>query len=343
MLGVQGHRWTYLPWVAVAIAATFVGLATDAVAAEAWAPKMFNKTRHDFGVVARGAVAEIEFPLDNIYKEEAHISDVRSSCGCTTAAASQTTFKSHEKGCIKATLNTRAFLGQKHAVVTVVFDKPYVAEVQLDVSGYIRSDIVMTPGRTEFGEIDLGQAAEKDLTIDYAGRGDWKIVDVRSANEHLEAELIETKRTGSQVGYKITIRLKDTAPTGDFTGQLLLMTNDKRLTSVPYTVQGRVLSPLTVNPTALALGVVETGQKVTKNLVVRGKKPFRITSVECPDGCLNFATSDMPKSMHLVPVTYTAGEQPGKLDVKFEIKTDLGPHSSASCTATATVKPHAGS
>src|SRR5687767_9627208 len=107
---------------------------------------MFQTTEHDFGTVARGAKAEFAFEFENLYEEDLHVAKVYSSCGCTTPAIEKRDLKTFEKAQILATYNTRAFLGQKSATITVVFDKPQYAEVQLEVSGYIRSDVVLEPG-----------------------------------------------------------------------------------------------------------------------------------------------------------------------------------------------------
>ena len=40
--------------------------------------------------------------------------------------------------------------------MTVYFDKPTYAEVQLQVAGFIRSDVVLQPGEIDFGNVDLG-------------------------------------------------------------------------------------------------------------------------------------------------------------------------------------------
>src|SRR5690606_33660741 len=118
--------------------------------------KMFNTRSHDFGTVARGAKAVYHFQVKNIYEEDAHIASVRSSCGCTTPQIVKPYLKTFEVGEIVAELNTVAFMGQKNATLTVVFDKPFYAEVQLQVSGLIRSDVVVTPGDIRLGSVDQG-------------------------------------------------------------------------------------------------------------------------------------------------------------------------------------------
>jgi hypothetical protein len=303
---------------------------------------MFEDTKHEFGTLARGSKAEWKFTLENVYKEDVHIAGVRSSCGCSTADVIQPTLKTWEKGVVLVKFNTRSFLGYKDATITVVFDKPYAAEVQLTVSGYVRSDVVLDPGVLDFGELDLGASSDKKLTISYAGREDWKITDVRSASARFEASLSETRRGNGRVGYELTVHLRDDTSAGDINEQLVLVTNDQKRTNIPFMVTGRVLPPVTVNPAALSMGVVQPGRKVTKQLVVRAKKPFRITAVHCQDESFAFRVDEKLKPLHLIPVTFTADEAGGKLARKIEIETDLAPDVPATCMVTAEVRPESG-
>ena len=93
--------------------------------------------------------------------------------------------------------------GQKEATITVVFDEPAYAEVQLKVSGFIRSDVVFTPGSVNFSDIQKGEEAVTPIEISYAGREDWAITDVRSRNSHLSVELAETHRGQGGVQYQM--------------------------------------------------------------------------------------------------------------------------------------------
>src|SRR6188474_3937645 len=112
---------------------------TSALPAKEWAQKMFRVASHDFGHLARGAKAEFSFELQNLYEEDVHIADVRTSCGCTIPTITKPTLKTWEKGSIIATLNTRSFVGQRNSTLTVVIDRPFYAEVPLTIAGYIHS------------------------------------------------------------------------------------------------------------------------------------------------------------------------------------------------------------
>src|SRR5688572_6542372 len=122
---------------------------------------MFKTTAHDFGAVARGAKTEFRFPFKNIYVEDLHVLRVSSSCGCTSPEVTNRDLKTYQTGYVVATFNTNAFVGYKSATVTVVFDKPFYAEVQLQVSGNIRGDIIVQPNFVDLGPIPQGQPAER--------------------------------------------------------------------------------------------------------------------------------------------------------------------------------------
>ena len=301
-------------------------LAGSPVYGQEWARKMFKQSKHDFGTVARSAKAEYEFVLSNIYLEDVHIASVRSSCGCTTLRIKKEWLTTYEKGAIVATFNTRAFLGRRGATLTVTIDKPFYAEVQLQVSGYIRSDLVFNPNSVQLGSVDQGGAVARRVAIDYSGRSGWKILEVKSANPHISAEVVETRRTGGQVKYDLLVHLDKNAPTGRIADHLMLVTNERGKTRVPIQVEGRVLSAVTVSPASLFMGVVQPGKSVTKKLVVRGKKPFRILAITCDDESFEFQTTpgEGPKALHVIPVTFAARETTGKITRTIRIETDLG-------------------
>jgi hypothetical protein len=188
---------------------------------------MFPVTSHDFRTVGRGTKSEYHFEFTNPYQEDVHIAKVRTSCGCTTPSVTQDTVKTHETAAVVATFNTRTHIGQKAATVTVVFDKPYYAEVQLKVSGFIRTDITFDPPEVAFGEIPEGQPREREVVITHSGNRDWKITDVRSHCTNLQVRLDPPERTTSTVRYRMLVRLDDSMDDGDFRERLTLISNDR--------------------------------------------------------------------------------------------------------------------
>jgi hypothetical protein len=312
-------------------------LAARSAGAQDWASKMFDTMSHDFGTVAKGSKTEYRFQLKNVFEEDAHILSVQSSCGCTTPVITKSLLKTFETGEIVAEFNTRDFTGHRSATLTVKLDKPFTPEVQLRVSGFIRSDVVLQPGAIDFGAVDYGTAAEQKLQVIYAGRENFIISDARSAEPYFEVEVTEKARGGGRVAYDLLIRLTKDAPIGYVKDQLILVTNDPRGPELPVSMQGRVVPDITISPTKLFIGVVPSGQTVTKNLLVRGKKPFKILEVKCLDKSFTIKASKEAKSVHLLPVVFTAGNDPGRISQKISIRTDHGDNTVENFTAFAEV------
>jgi hypothetical protein len=315
-------------WSSIAIIWS-ASLAAQSALAEQWVDKMVADREHNFGTVARGADTVYRFPVKNIYKQDIELVNVRSSCGCTSPSIEKALLKTGETGYIVASFNTRTFTGMHGATLTVEVkwnDKGIWrrGETQLRVNGNIRGDVVFQPGAVQFGTIDQGIVAEKDVEVSYAGRPDWKIVDVRGASDHLEVELSQKQRSSSRVSYELVVRLKNSAVAGHINDQLILVTNDERNPRIPIHVSGRVIPAISVAPESVLLGDVIFGQQVSKKVIVRGKKPFRIVSIKCDEDSFQFNVEDKPNERHVVEIVFDAKKDIGDVKQLIHITTDLG-------------------
>jgi hypothetical protein len=286
---------------------------------------MFDATRHDFGTVARGAKAEYQFVFTNIWMEDVHVSGVRASCGCTSVSVINPLLKTYQKGALVAKFNTDKFLGSRRATLTVTFDQPFPATVQLQVSGNIRSDVVVDPAGVVLGDIDQGTPVTRTVTVTRTGRREWRVLDVRTANPHLSGKIVNTESDGYRVRATLEIQLDGNAPIGYLRDQLILTTNDPNWSSVPVQVDGRVVPAVSVSPESLFLGVLRPGQSTTKQVVVRSKTPFGVTGVTI-DGDrfrLEAPAPEAAKLLHVLPITFIAGDEPGKAEETIRIATDI--------------------
>jgi hypothetical protein len=301
---------------------------------------MFQATSHDFGTVARNMKTEYRFYFKNLYEEDIHIASATASCGCTTVVVETPNLKSLETGSILAHFNTDRYLGLRGATITVYIDKPYPATVLLNVKGHIRSDVVFEPQAVEFAGVDQGTPVERTITIRRIGNPQWQILDLKTNNPYLTAELVRTDRTWEQTVAQVKVKLTEKAPAGYLRDYITLVTNDPSTPQVPVPVEGRIDPAVTVSPSELFLGVVRPGEKVTKQLVIRGKKPFRVLSVSSDAERFEFppANNDEARPLHVIPITFTAADQPGKVVEKIRITTDLNDSASELATI-AYVKP----
>jgi hypothetical protein len=286
---------------------------------------MFKTTEHDFGTVARGSKAEFNFTLSNLYIEDVHIVAAYSSCGCTSVGVVTPTLKTYQEGAIHAVFNTPSFLGSRAATITVIIDKPMPAEVLLHVRGVIRGDVVFDPGSVQLGDVEQGTPAERKVRVNRWGWNDWQITDVKSSSPHISAKVIGTSRQNGWTSADLSVTLDKDAPAGYLQDHLSLVTNEGQSIQMPLAVEGRVVSSVTVSPSSLFMGIVQPGQAVTKSLVVKGTRPFKVLQIACEDKAFKFAAvSTEAKTVHVIPVTFVAGNSEGKVTKTIRIVTDLG-------------------
>ncbi len=317
----------------------FASLSSTSLRAETWATKLFSTTNHDFGSVSRNAKSDFSFVIENIYEEDVHIAAIRSSCGCTKPILEKRLIKTWEKAELIAQFNTRSFIGNKSAVITVVIDQPFYAEVQLTVQGHIRSDIVVEPGEVNFGEVALGTKREIPVKISYAGRPDWEIVDVRGDSEFLSVRLDPITRHGRQSTYTMHVSVLDTAPAGNLLDELIVITNDVRDSEFTLVTSAKIAAPVTVTPNQIALGDVIDGQTKSDRFIVKGNRPFRITEIQCLDKRFEFKLPKDAKPVHVIPFAFHGEGVAGGESVKQSllIKTDMGESIVAECIVTGQV------
>ncbi len=292
-----------------------------------WAEKMFSDLKVDFGTVARGADTRTEIIVENLYEEDVTVVKVGTTCGCTAAKPDKTLLKTHDKARIAVVMNTVKFMHRKDSNVDVTLrfhgaKGAATKTVRVPITAYIRSDVVLTPGNADFGSIEFGQSAEKTLKIAYAGRQDWKITGIRNGNELIEAEVTETERAGGRVTYHLTVQLKGDARIGAIQDKIYLLTDDQKSPEVPVLISGRVSPDIEILPSKFALGKLAPGEVKQFNVVVKGKRPFSISGIECdahPDCFQIRPLNEDMKTVHVVPFKLTAPDSPGEFAETFTV------------------------
>lgn len=309
------RNWQRTIWGLLVVASTTTVSAQDT----SWAEKVLDRNKIDFGVVAAGSETKLRIGLRNGYQEALHIQAVRPSCGCISVKHYTDTLNSRDQGYIELQLDTIGHRGQKNVSVTVVFDQPQYAEVRIPIAAYIRTDVVMTPGSAQFGAVPKGSPHEKKLSLAYAGRPDWRITGVSSKNPHITCKPVEISRGGGRVDYEVAISIKSSAPVGDLREQIVLLTDDAGNPQVPVIVEAKIESEFS-GPEVVSFGVVPAGDRQTKNVIIRGRRPFQVQKVESEKsvGTFEVRLPKEPKNFHIIPLTLIPS-QPGEINEKFTL------------------------
>ncbi len=288
-----------------------------------------DKRNHDFGDVTKSSKSEHKFTIRNPYKSDMRINGVRASCGCTTPILESQVVRPGESTTLIAHFNTDRFTGDKKATLTVSIAAPIFTELQLNVKGYIRSDVVVSPGEAAFGSIPETTDKKLTLNIDYAGRPDWKILDIVSPFSFVKANATEVSRANSRVRYTLDVTIDGSAPEGFVENQLIIHTNDQRRKTFPIAFSASIDKPLKASPSSLALGTIKPNEPIQQRLTLTAKSEFKILEISSPNAEIRCELTDSPKRVHMLNLVITPkpgdslnGEIKGKVLLKTDAKTD---------------------
>jgi len=308
-----------------------------------WVASALPERAYDFGTVARGSQIHHSFPLINRSDQEIRIADWRTKCGCTNVQVGWKVIPPGTQTTIEATIDTTKFLGYKPSGLTLIFDRPAFVEVDLNLTCFIRGDIVMTPGQMDFGIVRRSdKMPPASLTLTYAGgRSDWEVTKMKTQSSKLKAELRELSRTADgQINYSLTATLQPGVSNGYFKDEITLLTNDQSSPSIPISVVANIQSAVAVTPTIINFGGVRPGQSVSKTVVVRSAQPFSITRLSPSQEDLQPGEDEKgPRAAHQLKLTFKAPEQTGPYHATLTIETDIKDEPPALLKTFATVVP----
>jgi hypothetical protein len=122
----------------------------------------------DFGSIPKGAVVLHDFIFKNIGTDTLIISNVKPTCGCTTAPLSDSNVAPGNEARVTATFNTKNFNGRVTKQIFVDSSDPIKPYLKVTFSATINNPlqtIVPSPTEADFGNVKIGAAAQLKITI----------------------------------------------------------------------------------------------------------------------------------------------------------------------------------
>lgn len=298
---------------------------TSAIAQDSWAQRLVEPQKLDFGVIAAGSESIRVLTIENTTEAVVHIVGASPGCQCVMPGEpSQRLLQPGEKATFEVRMNTRSYKHQRDTFLTITFDAPQPDIVRIPVSAYIRTDVVFTPGKVDFGSVEVGTGGEVTCKIAYAGRPDWKILNVKYTNKDLNATLDEIERNPGlgTVDYELKMTLAATARPGRIREMITIVTDDAASPNVPLMVEGVVKSDITLANDNVKIRDLKPGEVTTVKIVVQGTKPFVVEDVDCPkmQDCFKVKLDTAEKKLQIVELEFTAPNTPGKFTEVLVVK-----------------------
>jgi hypothetical protein len=321
-----------------------LGFSTSARAqASGWIASVFPERSHNFGNVARGSQVRHSFPVVNRSNFEVHIASWKPKCGCTDVKVGAKVIPPGTQTTIEATIDTTRFHGKKDSGLTLVIDRPDYVEVDLNLSCFIRDDVMLNPGQIDFGTVRRSDKLPSAvLTLTYNGaRPGWEIAEMKTQSAKVKAVAERLNRSaGGPVQWTVSATLQPSITNGSFKDEITLITNDAPPQTIPISVVANVQGAVSVTPSIINFGPIRAGQSVTKVVHVRSASAFSLTNLKA-DRAEVRAVEPQAGALptHTLNVTIQAPAVPGPFYGIVTIESDLKDEPPGQIKTFATIVP----
>lgn len=302
----------------------FAGLWVASTAGAAtWADALFTELSKDFGSVPRGPTLTHPFRVTNTTRNTITISGIRVSCGCVSTTVGKYVLNPGEETVVTAKMDTTRFTGLKSVTIYVQFSSPTFDEVRLWVQANGRNDFNITPDTLAFGQVKRGASPIATVRVTFYGNGESRILQAKAESNYVVPTFKEVHRHAHEVAYDVSVKLREDTPVGKWYTDMWVKTNILTMPQVRVPLTVEVESPLTVSPSVVLLGAVKVEDESMRRIIVRGIKPFKITTVKGADDMVVVAApSKESREVHVLTIRLKPTRS-GNVDRLLRVVTDL--------------------
>ena len=244
-------------------------------------PKLVcDKPTYNFGEMVNIKTVKHTFILRNEGDAPLVISNVRASCGCTTANISNKTIAPGEEVTLDAQLALQGYKGDVKKNITVMSNDPERPQLILYLEGTAIEDIKIEPNNVSFGYIAEKATATKTVDITAAKNSPLQITKIEADSNYYDTKLetIEDKKA-----YQLKITLKPQSSAKKISDKIYVFTDNSAYEKIEIIVSANIFRLLRTTPDAIIFPA-NIDKPVTKYIVIYSieNKPFQIKSVTAP-------------------------------------------------------------
>jgi hypothetical protein len=265
---------------------------------------MFDKLNVEFGNVPLGAERRQRIALTNKSNAPLKLLNVSSTCKCARPAIGTADAKPGEKLELDIDFGSTSLRGQRSITVYADVQGETWERVALHVSGFIRQDVVLDPGRLDLGVVKMGEEVKRTVRLEYAGGLDWRVGET-IPGKFATAQVVEQLRQPGMARYQVVVTLGAKTPRGPFSDVVRLKTNDPASPEVALELNGVVDGGLQASPNPLKFAEAVVGQPTKQRVVLKGDRPFTVAGVRFEGEGLEVRSTNGERTAHMVEIVFT--------------------------------------
>jgi predicted RNA-binding protein with TRAM domain len=228
------------------------------------------KPVYDFGTVMEGEHVTHSFTIRNVGAQDLILSGVKTSCGCTAAAPSNSRIAPGGESHIAVTFDTHFQKGHRERTITAYTNDPSTPAAVMTLQGEVKVEVDATPSEVAFGKVRYGTEETREVTISDLARNakGFKVGPVSNTSPNIK--VTQEPRKDGKPGAILTVALLKTMPIGPFDDSIEVVNNRK---PIEVHVFGMVTGDLTLDPGQVSFGIVPSKQSVIRILRLTNASP----------------------------------------------------------------------
>jgi hypothetical protein len=287
-----------------------------------------TEPNHDFGKIQSGEQRTHEFVIANVGTAPLEITQVRTSCGCTTTKDWDRRIEPGATGKIPVRFDTGSFSGTIQRNVTLVTNDPQQSQVVMQVKAQIWVPVEVTP-KTVMFQYDPDASESETRVVRLVSNLDkpLRFREVRSTHPSFAVEL-ETVEPDRE--FALQIRTVPPIGTGMVTALVLLQPSDPDLAPIQVVTYAMERLAFTVSPARLLLPNRSTPAGARPSVTIRNNtgQPMQLTDpqINVPDATVDLIELQPDRVYRLTPVFPDGFELPTGEQLELTVKSNLPRH-----------------
>jgi hypothetical protein len=249
------------------LAATGAAPPPAPAAAGAAGPRIqFATPMHDFGTIKGGETVKYTYVFTNSGDRLLEVSNVQTSCGCTTAGDYSRQVEPGKTGAIPIQFNSGNFRGDVVKTITVTCNDATQPTVLLQLKAHIWKPIDITP---QFVTLNVTPESPSNATTVRIVNNEETPLTLsapESSNPAFAAEL-KTNQPGKE--FELLVRTVPPLPTGMVQGQITLHTSSTNLPLLSTTAWANLQPAVMVTPAQITLPATPLATPKPYTIVIR--------------------------------------------------------------------------
>jgi hypothetical protein len=252
--------------------------APPAATAEVGGPKIdFYTNVYEFGRVKAGDPVKYTFYFTNAGNALLELTDVRPSCGCTTAGEWSKKVEPGQEGHIPVQFNSANFNGQVFKTVTVSCNDKQKPSTVLQIKGTIWKPIELTPQYSVLNISPDAPNASATVKIVNNMEDPLAVFSPELSNPSFTAEL-KTNTPGKE--YQVTISTSASLSAGNTQGKVTLKTSSTNTPVLDVPFWANAQPALMVIPQQITLPQAPLTAKSTPSITIQNNSTNAVTLTE---------------------------------------------------------------